>query len=140
MSNILIEGASNPCWGESICITLSEDLEGFKCICFGNSQGKYCQQQIKKSEDLFKPLEAVAIEEVTTDVPMELSTSTSTDVVTINTETSTQKSTTMSLLNLFIPSKKIEPCNHNTCQLGRCLENGICRENKVPGTPQENGV
>jgi hypothetical protein len=120
--------ASNPCWGESICITLSEDLEGFKCICFGNSQGKYCQQQIKKSEDLFKPLEAVAIEEVTTDVPSELSSSTSTEVVTSNNETSTKKSTsTTSPLNSFVPSKNIEPCNHNTCQLGRCLENGLCQ-------------
>lgn len=129
--------ASNPCWGESICITLSEDFEGFKCICFGNSQGKYCQQQIKKSDDVFKPLEAVAIEEVISDAVVEPTSSnafeelsiiglTSTQIITTS-ELSMISTTTIKPSNLFIPLKNVEPCNHNTCQLGRCLENGTCQ-------------
>jgi hypothetical protein len=113
MSQATDSCASNPCWGESICITLSEDIDEFKCICFGNSQGKYCQNQIKKYEDIFKPLEDVAIEEVTTDIPGQSSTTPS-------------LSSTVSLLKTFVPSNNIEQCNHNTCQLGRCLENGSC--------------
>ena len=117
--------ASNPCWGESICITLSEELEGFKCICFGNSQGKYCQHQIKKNEDLFKPLEAVALEEV------DIEPQTTTETIDIHSKTvpvvtKTTIAVTTTAVNTYIPLNSIEPCNHNTCQLGRCLENGTC--------------
>ncbi len=118
--------ASNPCWGESICITLSNDVEGFKCICFGNSQGKYCQNQIKKNDELFKPMEAVAIEEVTSDTST-TTTSLMTTTVTTKTTTLTEPTTTTADLRTFIPINDFEPCNHNTCQLGRCLENGTCQ-------------
>lgn len=40
--------ASNPCWGDSICIVLETDNH-FKCLCSGSRRGKYCQTQINEA-------------------------------------------------------------------------------------------
>ena len=34
--------SSNPCWAESTCILLNNELSAFKCDCPINRYGKYC--------------------------------------------------------------------------------------------------
>lgn len=34
--------SSNPCWGDSLCITLDNESKQFKCLCTSFRRGKYC--------------------------------------------------------------------------------------------------
>jgi hypothetical protein len=38
--------ASNPCWGDSICIVLDSEARSFKCLCTIYRRGKYCQLRV----------------------------------------------------------------------------------------------
>lgn len=54
--------ASNPCWGESLCITL-EDTNSYKCLCPKSRTGTYCQYLINNLDDKKDELESDFSEE-----------------------------------------------------------------------------
>lgn len=110
--------ASNPCWGESICISLTEDIDGFKCICFGKSRGKYCQ---RTSETPPVSNEIIDVNNYDENI---LSNYANNE---FEMDTNEAKSSTVTLKTYIPTVATVELCNYSTCQLGKCLENGTCQ-------------
>lgn len=143
--------ASNPCWGESLCI-LVENSNTYRCLCPESRTGTFCQfeksmakqnQSQNNSEsnltNILTSTKTKYLINLTKSIFLSTNKSNSSlgelnqnlnsifyeknnsEILEVKSFTSDQKSNLLDLLE-----SKSNTCNLDNCQFGKCLNNGTC--------------
>ena len=122
--------SSNPCWANSICITLDYETNIFKCLCPEFRHGKFCHLKLidtileENDENFDENLQKstnIIEEEIEADLEQVMTSDSSINSNILSINSSDQIASSDS--NDFPILKK---CSFENCQLGKCLRNGTC--------------